>query len=146
MITCQIEKPDYEELLSYMRYQIDEAFPHLRGEQRMMAFTDKLYAHADFCFSRDEEQIVGMIAYYANGEGADFAYLAHVYVSPSYRRMGLCTRMLDLVTQDARNKGFHEIRLEAYKNDVGPQLCYRHNGFRATDIAMPDTLFMNRMI
>ena len=146
MITCQKEKPDYSEFLSYMHYQIDDAFPHLRGEERTISFTDKLYAHADFCFCRDDGYLVGMIAYYANSEGADFAYLAQVYVSPDYRRMGLCSHMLELVTQDAKSKGFQEIRLEVYKNDSKSQRCYLRNGFLAMDIAKPDTIYMNKTI
>ena len=146
MITCQKEKPDYSEFLSYMHYQIDDAFPHLRGEEQTISFTDKLYAHADFCFCRDDGYLVGMIAYYANSEGADFAYLAQVYVSPDYRRMGLCSHMLELVTQDAKSKGFQEIRLEVYKNDVKSQHCYMRNGFLAMDIAKQDTIYMNKTI
>lgn len=146
MITCQIEKPDYAELFSYMQYQIDDAFPHLRGEECVKEFTDKIYVHADFCFCRDEGHLVGMIAYYANGEGADFAYLAQVYVSPDHRRMGLCSRMLDLVTQNARSNGFQEIRLEVYKFNAEAQYCYMNHGFVAMDIARPDTLFMNKVI
>lgn len=146
MITCQKEKPDYEELLSYMRYQVADAFPHLRGEQRTKAFTDKLYAHADFCYCRDEGKLVGMIAYYANGEGANFVYLAQGYVSPDYRRMGLFSLMLDLIAKDARSKGFHEMRLEVYKYNAEAQCCYRHNGFLTKDIAKPETLFMRKTI
>ena len=144
MITCQIEKPVYTELLGYMHFQIEDAFPHLRGEERTISFTDKLYAHANFCFCRDEGRIAGMIAYYANGKGADFAYISQVYVSPGYRRMGLCSRMLDLVTQDVRSKGFPEIRLEVYKNDNVARLCYTKNGFMAMDIVKPDTLYMRK--
>ena len=146
MITCQIEKPDYDELLSYMHYQVADAFPHLRGEQRMKAFTDKLYAHADFCFCRYEGLLVGMIAYYANGEGADFAYLAQVYVSPDYRRIGLCSRMLDLVAQNARSKGFHEIRLEVYKYNEDALHYYTNQGFVTMYDANPDTLLMRKSV
>lgn len=35
MITRQIERPDYEELLDFVRFQINEAFPLLRGEARI---------------------------------------------------------------------------------------------------------------
>lgn len=130
MITCQIERPDYEELLDFVRFQINEAFPLLRGEARIKAFTDKLYSHAEFCFCRDEGQVVGMIAYYANGRGANFAYLAQGYVSPSYRKAGLYTRMLNIVTNDVKNKGFHEIRLEvANQNDISKH-CHLRNGFK----------------
>lgn len=146
MITCQIEKPVYEELRRYMHYQVADAFPHLRGEQRTEAFTDKLYAYADFCFCRDEGQLVGMIAYYANGEGADFAYLAQVYVSPDYRRKGLCSNMLAHVAQDARRKGFHEIRLEVYKYNVDAQHFYMDYGFVAMDDASPETLLMRKTL
>lgn len=146
MITCQIEKPDYAELLRYMYFQVADAFPHLRGKQRTKAFTDKLYAHADFCFCRDESQLVGMIAYYANGEGADFAFLAQVYVSPGYRQKRLCSRMLDLVTQDAKSKGFHEIRLEVYKYNEYAQHYYANRGFVRMDDASPETLLMRKNI
>ena len=146
MITYQTEKPDYEGLLSYMHYQVADAFSHLKGEQRTKAFTDKLYAHADFCFCRDEGQLVGMIAYYANGEGADFAYLAQVYVSPDYRRRGLCSRMLDMITQDARSKGFHEIRLEVYKYNEYAQHYYTNHGFVTMHDASLDTLLMKKII
>jgi len=145
MITCKKEKPVYEELLRYMHYQVAEAFPHLRGEQRTKDFTDKLYAHACFCFCRDEGHLVGMIAYYANGEGADFAYLAQVYVSPDYRRMGLCSRMLDLVAQDAGSKSFQEIRLEVYKYNKEAQHYYTDHGF-VTMHENPDTLLLRKVI
>ena len=146
MITCQREKPDYTEFLSYMRYQIDDAFPHLRGEERTVSFTDKLYAHADFCFCRDDGHLVGMIAYYANGKGADFAYLAQVYVSPNYRRMGLCSRMLDFVTQDAKSKGFQEIRLEVYKYNEDAQHYYTNHCFVTMYDSIPDKLLMRKTI
>ena len=146
MITCQIEKPDYAELLGYMHYQIADAFPLLRGEARILAFTDKLYTHADFCFCRDNGHLVGMIAYYANGKGADFAYIAQVYVSPDYRRQGFLTHMMDIVVRDALRKGFHEIRLEVYKHDKIAQLCYAKNDFVAMEIARQDTLYMRKPI
>ena len=142
MMTSQIEKPDYAELLGYMRYQIADAFPALRGEKRTKAFTDKLYTHADFCFCRDNGHLVGMIAYYSNGKGADFAYIAQTYVSPDYRQQGLLTRMMDLVVRDVLRKGFLEIRLEVYKRDKLAQFCYLKNGFVAMEMAHGDKLYM----
>jgi len=146
MITCQIEKPDYAELLRYMHYQVADSFPYLRGEQRTKGFTDKLYAHADFCICRDEGRLIGMIAYYANGEGANFAYLAQVYVSPDYRREGLCSRMLDLVAQDVKSKGFQEIRLEVYKYNDYAQHYYTNHGFYTMPDARSETLLMKQTI
>lgn len=146
MITCLIEKIDYVEFQDYMQFQIADAFPALREEERTKAFIDKLYAHADFCFCRDDGHLVGMIAYYANNEGADFAYITQAYVSPNYRRHGLFTRMLDLVIRDVLRKGFFEIRLEVYKKDKVAQRCYAENGFVPMEKARQDTLYMRKPI
>ena len=146
MITCLIEKIDYVEFQNYMQFQIADAFPALREEERTKAFIDKLYAHADFCFCRDDGHLVGMIAYYANNEGADFAYITQAYVSPNYRRQGLFTRMLDLVIRDVLRKGFFEIRLEVYKKDKVAQRCYAENGFVPMEKARQDTLYMRKPI
>ena len=148
MITCQIEKPDYAELLGYMHYQIADAFPLLRGEARILAFTDKLYTHADFCFCRDDGRLVGMIAYYANGRGANFAYIAQGYVSSGYRQAGLYTRMLNEVTNDVKNKGFHEIRLEVVSQNDRSLSCHLRNGFKIMDSDMPNvqSYFLNKTI
>lgn len=148
MITCQIEKPDYNELLEYMRFQIDDAFPLLRGEERIKSFTEKLFSHADFCFCRNEGRLVGMIAYYANGRGANFAYLAQAYVSPGYRKEGLYTRMLNIVTNDVKNKGFYEIQLEVVSQNEISLCCHLRKGFKIINSDMPNaqSYFMSKTI
>ena len=145
-ITCQIEKPSYAELLGYMRFQIADAFPLLRGEERIKSFTDKLYAHAKFCLCRDNGYLVGMMAYYANGKGADFVYLSQAYISPSYRKKGLYNRMLAIVTNDARERGFHEMRLEVDKENKTAITCHLSNGFVKIETDTPNSFFMNKAI
>jgi glycosyltransferase involved in cell wall biosynthesis len=116
-LNIQLSKPNYAELIDYMCFQVEDAFPLLRGEEKVKAFTTKLYKNAEFCISRDKGELVGMIAYYANGKGADFAYIAQAYVSPYYRKKGLFSSMLSNVEEDLIEKGFHEIRLEVDKQN-----------------------------
>ena len=49
MITCHIEPISYNELLTYMRQQAEEAFPSLKDEERLQAFAAKLHQNAEFC-------------------------------------------------------------------------------------------------
>lgn len=128
-ITCQIERLDYDELLGFMRQQAEDSFPSLKEEEHLLAFSKKLHTHAEFCLCRNEGKLVGMIAFYANGQGVDFVYIPHVYVSPDYRQKGLFTCMLDIIVNYVKKKGFHEIRLEVDKQNKFAQHSYQNNGF-----------------
>lgn len=128
-ITCKIESIEYGEFLAYMRSQADDGFPTFKNEEWVQTFATKLHTHAYFCFCRDCGQLVGMIAFYANGQGADFAYIPHVHVSSSYRRMGLFSKMLLEVEKKCLNKSFSEIRLEVRGVRKEAIEAYTKNGF-----------------
>lgn len=145
-ITCIIESISLEELLIYMRFQANEAFPSLKDKTKLLAFATKLHENAEFCLCRDEGKLVGMIAYYANGQGADFAYMPHVYVSPNYRKVGLFSRMLNTIEKYVQEKGFSEIRLEVEKNNLFALSAYLRNGFTQYGIASPDSIYMSKII
>lgn len=145
-ITCQLEQISLEELIAFMRFQADEAFSSLKDENKLHTFASKLHDNADFCISRDEGILVGMIAYYANGQGADFAYIPHVYVSPEYRKMKLFATMLNRVELDVRQKGFTEIRLEVSKDNTIAQSAYSRNGFLPIEIENSDSIFMSKRL
>lgn len=145
-ITCKIEPISLEELLIYMRFQANEAFPSLKDKTKLHAFATKLYENAEFCLCRDEGNLVGMIAFYANGQGADFAYIPHVYVSPNYRKVGLFSRMLNTIEKYVQEKGFSEIRLEVEKDNDFAQSAYLRNGFTQYGIAGTDSIYMSKII
>ena len=128
-IICQIEPLSLDELLLYMQMQAYDAFPSLKDKEWRLSFSTKLFTNAEFCLCRDKGKLVGMIAFYSNGKGADFAYIPHVYVSPDYRHKGLFRNMLELVINHVKEKGFHEIRLEVEKQNKQAQQSYLHNGF-----------------
>ncbi len=144
-ITCKIESISLEELLIYMRFQANEAFPSLKDKTKLLAFATKLHENAEFCLCRDDGKLVGMIAYYANGQGADFAYMPHVYVSPNYRKVGLFSRMLNTIEKYVQEKGFSEIRLEVEKENVIAQSVYLRNGFTQYKTASPNSMYMSKI-
>lgn len=133
MIICQIEASSYDELVTYMRYQADDTFSSLKDEERLLAFATKLNTCAEICFCRDNGHLVGMIAFYANGQGADFAYIPLVYVSPDYRKKGLFSRMLSIVEKHVKERGFSEIRVEVLKNNDNAIKCYLNDGFEVVE-------------
>ena len=54
------------------------------------------------------------------------AYIMNMYTRPDHRRMGIATRTLELLIQDAKRHGITSISLEA--TDMGRKL-YERNGF-----------------
>lgn len=145
-ITCKIEPISIEELLNYMRFQANEAFPSLKDNTKLLAFATKLHENAEFCLCRDEGKLVGMIAYYANGQGADFTYIPHVYVSPNYRKVGLFSRMLNTIEKYVQEKGFSEIRLEVEKENVIAQSVYLRKGFTSYGDASLYSMYLSKKI
>ena len=65
------------------------------------------------------------------------AYIMNMYTRPEYRRMGIAYRTLDLLVQDARDRGISCITLEA--TAMGRTL-YEKYGFTAMDseMALPE--------
>ena len=62
---------------------------------------------------------------YHNPSG-EKAYIMNMYTAPEYRRQGIACKTLDLLVNDARNKGIKAISLEA--TDMGRPL-YEKYGF-----------------
>ena len=54
------------------------------------------------------------------------AYIMNMYTNPAYRRKGIATKTLDMLVNDAQNKGITDISLEA--TDMGRPL-YEKYGF-----------------
>lgn len=145
----QIERLEFEELSVFLRLQAEDCFPNLKDEERLKILAEKWSSNAEWSTCRDDEgHLIGMIAFYANGQGADFAYIPHVYVSPMYRRKGIFSNMLEIIARHIKEKGFHEIRLEVDKQNKRAQYSYQSNGF---DI-MPShnsnrhSFFMNKKV
>ena len=96
------------------------------------------YHTAYLVFDRDVFIGAGGISYYTvmptfhNPTGRK-AYIMNMYTKPDYRRMGIATKTLDLLIQDAKKRGISSISLEA--TDMGRKL-YERYGF----ISMPSEM------
>ena len=142
-----IEQLQLDELRDFLREQADDAFPDLKDEERINMLAEKWTTNAEFCtYRNDEGSLVGMIAFYANGEGADYAYIPHVYVSPELRGKGVFKQMLQMIENDIRAKGFQEIRLEVHNDNYTAFKSYERTGFVRSGVANSDSVFLKKTI
>lgn len=139
----QIERIEFEELCAFLRLQTEDSFPDLKDEDRLKMLAEKWSKNADFSTCRNNERhLVGMIAFYANKKGFDFAYIPHVYVSPDYRHLGLFAKMLHIIVSYVKKKGFAKIKLEVDNDNVIAKTAYLRQGFVEDTTTSKKTTYM----
>jgi ribosomal protein S18 acetylase RimI-like enzyme len=146
-MTFQIERLGFTELCDFLRFQAEDSFPDLKDEDRLKMLAEKWSKNAECSTCKDEGgNLIGMIAFYANGQGAEFAYIPHVYVSPDYRHQGLFAKMLQIMEKYVKQKGFHKIKLEVRNDNDIAKNSYLRQGFVDDSIAHEKTVYMVKSI
>lgn len=143
----QIERLEFEELSSFLRLQAADCFPDLKDEERLKMLAEKWSENAECSTCRDDGgNLIGMVAFYANGQSADFAYIPHVYVSSGYRNIGVFSRMLNFVVGYVKKKGLSEIRLEVRIDNNIAQSAYKKNGFVQCGSVSPNSIYLSLVL
>jgi ribosomal protein S18 acetylase RimI-like enzyme len=63
-------------------------------------------------------------------DGVRRAYLYSFRIKPAYRRLGLGSRIMDVVEEDLRRKGFRTVTLNVAKENADAQRLYRRRGYQ----------------
>ena len=92
----------------------------------------------------DEECFIGAggISYYRvmptyHNPSGNKAYIMNMYTNPDYRRMGIASKMLELLVTDAKEKGVKTISLEA--TDMGRPLYERFGSVKMShEMELPE--------
>ncbi len=146
-MTINIEHLQLDELKSFLRIQADEAFPDLKDEQRLAMLAEKWHKYAEFCTSRDEsDQLVGMIAFYANRPQSGVAYITHVFIDQHFRRRGIFGRLFRKLKDYVGKKGYAVVRLEVSKANSVAVVSYLRKGFVIKEEASLRSVYMDYLI
>jgi ribosomal protein S18 acetylase RimI-like enzyme len=62
-------------------------------------------------------------------DGKQRAYLYSFRVKPAYRSLGVGTRLLDMLIQDLRQRGYHQLTLNVAKDNPRAHTFYARHGF-----------------
>ena len=141
-----IEHLKLDELKAFLRVQAGDAFPSLKDENRLNFLAEKWHQYAEFCTCRDgQNQLVGMIAFYANQPENKEAFLPHIYVSSHFRKRGLFTKMLIVVEKYVYAKGFNIIKLEVGCNRANAIESYIRKGLTIYECKQ-DRLYLKKQL
>ena len=121
-----IQKLSYDSLLAIMKEAI-ESFPKFKAEAFLCEYSTRLFCNAEFCVAQVDYSVVGICAFYANR--VPVAYISHIHVCSQYRKNGIGRKMLDVVRDYAKAKGFSKIQLEVRINNTTGCRFYSSYGF-----------------
>lgn len=62
-----------------------------------------------------------------------YSILNHVCVKPDYRRHGIATKMLDMITDICKERGCNKMELWSNNVRTAAHACYYHYGFNLDD-------------
>ncbi len=79
----------------------------------------------------DGGEPVGLIGYAGLQHVLDEGYINNIAVSPEYRRRGVASRLLEALTERARNLGLSFLSLEVRSGNLPAIALYGRHGFKA---------------
>jgi ribosomal protein S18 acetylase RimI-like enzyme len=141
-------KKDLEEIknlntrifINNIKYDKDAVEEFAQTDQGAKYFKDALEdKEGIFLIAEEDGQIIG----YINGTKADFSYRKSKYfemynlgVSPSHKRKGIGTKLLDEFTKEVKKRGFQKIYLNCYAKNLEAINFYKASGYQTIDVCM----------
>lgn len=136
----QLSFADVQKLLG----EFDTMFsPSLSSHIDLKSFAEKLAKFAFFVLCKNEEGIVGYIAFYENRD-TRISYIPSVCVKDSYRSKGIASQMMDYLIAQS-HPDINTIALEVRKNNNSAISFYQKQGFVMTE-DRGERLLMNKEI
>lgn len=125
--------PDRAELISMIAAAAEGLPPVFREVTAVEAYVDKLLSAARFEVIRDDDQVAGLVAYYANDLTTRRAFITLVSVAPAARKRGIAARLVSQVITRCENEGFKEVTLQVLEdNEAANALYEKHHFYRVS--------------
>lgn len=125
---CDKKKLDKAKVLSFI-LDLDKDFvPRLSQKVDIYNWVDKLFSLAYVTAAMQDDNLVGLVVFYANDKNFYKGYITYVAVSPLYRKQGLATNLLQYSFDTIKNVGMKTIGI--HTNNVNAMNLYRKVGFK----------------
>jgi len=116
------------ELTDIIRVSSDEFKPPLNTLIKISDYCEKLLEKASIFVARENNIVVGLIAFYCNDQVQKQAYLSYLYVRTDKRRKKIGQTLLRKAILHSRECGMKSMKLET-RRDNPSTFLYRINGF-----------------
>lgn len=109
-------------------------------------YARKLFRHAENFILSDGDKEIGFVSFYGNDAVNQMIYLTIIAIRPQFKGHGFGTAVLNDLERFGREHGRKKIKLEVDKDNTDAVCFYRKNGFRITEEASAESVFMEKEI
>jgi ribosomal protein S18 acetylase RimI-like enzyme len=149
MKTFLLNQSDTVSLEAHLQ-RCDQLFmPTLSSRISLMAYAEKMKANAMLFECHVNDQLVGLVAMYANDPSKTCAHITNVSLELEYQRQGIAQTLLENAIAFARQHHFLRINLQVNPKNTQAMKLYLKFGFtinppvKADDVEMTLTLTKN---
>jgi ribosomal protein S18 acetylase RimI-like enzyme len=103
--------------------------PLLSSRVRLVKYSEKLVLNSIIIHAKENNKIIGLIAFYANESSLDYAYISLICVLKGYEGKGIGKRLIDECILHINKKGFKSIKLEVNNDNQNAISFYTKIGF-----------------
>lgn len=104
--------------------------PHLCDIVNIKEYAKKIFNNAIIIEAWDKNQLIGIIACYANNHQNGEAYITSVSIIKEYQGKGIAQLMLQELYKVLKNRKFTKINLEVSKHNINALNLYIKEGFK----------------
>lgn len=128
MITIKyLEAPDEDDLRMFL-FDVDSYFnPALSKKAELNSYAHKILNSGHVLAAYNEEEIVGILAYYTNDLISNTAYIPIVCVRKGFEGKHIASTLVKMSVADIKNLGMEKINIHT-NNPIALKI-YKNNGF-----------------
>lgn len=93
------------------------------------AYCEKVCKYAEFICAKENSEIIGFIAFYANDCAEHTAYITQLDVLPKCQNMGVGAALIDAAEDISRKQSMKVMRLEVRKDNAKAIRFYMKHGY-----------------
>ena len=122
------------ELVAFL-VRMDREFPHpLSSKCDLSVYASKLLTGGIVEGAWEGDELLGILAGYANDLGAREAYISALVVDPRYRGRRISSKLLSNFEDDARKAGMDSSRVFTYKTNAAAFGLYTAHGYQTVGL------------
>jgi len=105
-------------------------------------YTMKLFQLGNVYAARENNRYLGYISFYANDLKSGYAYISQLAVKKHDRNKGVGSLLINCCIQAVKNSGLNRIKLEVRRHNNNAIQFYKSFGFKYSEEADIDSVFM----
>lgn len=126
LLPTQISLSEFVSILKHYDFYFH---PRLSELNVIDIWAEKVYSNAIIdCFKDENNQLIGLAAYYCNDLENFVAYLTLIFIDKKFQGKGLANRMFNQILQTSKLKGMRTLKLECAKENLQAQRFYEKMG------------------